>query len=54
MTRRLSAAGLNRGRTCQILLPGKDPGSFFITIVISIFGGILGGLAGRRKKLAKR
>ena len=38
--------GLIAGALAKFLLPGKDPGGFFITILIGIVGGIVGGFLG--------
>ena len=38
--------GLIAGALAKFLVPGKDPGGFFITILIGIVGAILGGFLG--------
>jgi uncharacterized membrane protein YeaQ/YmgE (transglycosylase-associated protein family) len=38
--------GLIAGALAKLLVPGKDPGGFFVTIVIGIVGGLLGGFLG--------
>jgi uncharacterized membrane protein YeaQ/YmgE (transglycosylase-associated protein family) len=38
--------GLIAGALAKFLVPGKDPGGFFVTIVIGIVGAILGGFLG--------
>ncbi len=38
--------GLIVGIVAKLLMPGKDPGGFFITILIGIAGGFLGGWIG--------
>jgi uncharacterized membrane protein YeaQ/YmgE (transglycosylase-associated protein family) len=38
--------GLIAGALAKFILPGKDPGGFFVTILIGIVGGILGGFLG--------
>ena len=45
--------GLIAGALAKFLLPGKDPGGFFITILIGIVGGILGGFLGSLIGLGK-
>ena len=35
--------GLIAGAIAKLLLPGKDPGGFIITIIIGIIGAIIGG-----------
>jgi uncharacterized membrane protein YeaQ/YmgE (transglycosylase-associated protein family) len=39
--------GLIVGVIAKLLMPGKDPGGFIITILIGIAGAVLGGLLGR-------
>ena len=39
--------GLFVGLVAKLLMPGKDPGGFFITILIGIAGAVLGGFLGR-------
>lgn len=34
--------GLVAGVLAKLLMPGKDPGGFFVTILIGIFGSYLG------------
>jgi uncharacterized membrane protein YeaQ/YmgE (transglycosylase-associated protein family) len=38
--------GLIAGALAKLLVPGKDPGGFFVTILIGIVGGLLGGFLG--------
>lgn len=38
--------GLIAGALAKFVVPGKDPGGFFVTILIGIVGGILGGFVG--------
>jgi uncharacterized membrane protein YeaQ/YmgE (transglycosylase-associated protein family) len=38
--------GLVAGALAKWILPGKDPGGIFITMLIGIAGGLLGGLIG--------
>lgn len=38
--------GLVAGALAKFLMPGKDPGGFFVTILIGIVGAILGGFLG--------
>ena len=35
--------GLIAGIIAKLLMPGRDPGGFFITILIGIAGALLGG-----------
>jgi uncharacterized membrane protein YeaQ/YmgE (transglycosylase-associated protein family) len=39
--------GLIVGLVAKLLMPGKDPGGFFITALIGIAGALLGGFLGR-------
>jgi uncharacterized membrane protein YeaQ/YmgE (transglycosylase-associated protein family) len=39
--------GLIVGVVAKLLMPGKDPGGFIITILIGIAGAVLAGLVGR-------
>ncbi len=39
--------GLIAGILGKFLLPGRDPGGFFMTILLGIGGGMLGGWIGR-------
>lgn len=38
--------GLIAGAIAKFLMPGRDPGGFFITILIGIVGAIIGGFIG--------
>ena len=38
--------GLIAGALAKLIMPGKDPGGFFVTIIIGILGAILGGFVG--------
>ncbi|MCG8427986.1 MAG: GlsB/YeaQ/YmgE family stress response membrane protein [Chromatiales bacterium] len=38
--------GLIAGALAKWIMPGKDPGGFFVTILIGIAGGFLGGFIG--------
>ncbi len=38
--------GLIVGLIAKFLMPGRDPGGFFITILLGIAGALLGGLVG--------
>ncbi|HET9701264.1 MAG TPA: GlsB/YeaQ/YmgE family stress response membrane protein [Burkholderiales bacterium] len=38
--------GLIAGVVAKFMLPGKDPGGFFVTILIGVAGGFLGGYIG--------
>lgn len=35
--------GLLAGLVAKLLMPGKDPGGFFLTILIGIVGALVGG-----------
>ena len=39
--------GLVVGVIGKLLMPGRDPGGFIITILLGIAGAVLGGLLGR-------
>jgi uncharacterized membrane protein YeaQ/YmgE (transglycosylase-associated protein family) len=39
--------GLVVGIIAKLLMPGRDPGGFIITILIGIAGALLGGFVGR-------
>jgi uncharacterized membrane protein YeaQ/YmgE (transglycosylase-associated protein family) len=39
--------GLLVGIVAKLLMPGKDPGGFFITILLGIAGSFLAGFVGR-------
>ena len=39
--------GLVVGLVAKLLMPGRDPGGFFITAVIGIVGAVVGGFLGR-------
>jgi len=39
--------GLCVGVVAKLLLPGRDPGGFIVTIAIGVAGGLLGGFLGR-------
>jgi uncharacterized membrane protein YeaQ/YmgE (transglycosylase-associated protein family) len=39
--------GLVAGVIAKLVMPGKDPGGFIVTILIGIAGGLLGGFIGR-------
>jgi uncharacterized membrane protein YeaQ/YmgE (transglycosylase-associated protein family) len=38
--------GLVAGALAKFIMPGKDPGGFFVTIAIGVVGAILGGFLG--------
>lgn len=38
--------GLIAGIAAKLIVPGKDPGGFFITILLGIAGAVLGGFIG--------
>jgi uncharacterized membrane protein YeaQ/YmgE (transglycosylase-associated protein family) len=39
--------GLVVGVVAKFLMPGRDPGGFFVTILLGIVGAIVGGFLGR-------
>jgi len=39
--------GLVVGVIAKLLMPGRDPGGFIVTIVLGIVGALLGGWIGR-------
>ncbi len=39
--------GLFVGIVAKLLMPGKDPGGFFVTALIGMAGAVLGGFLGR-------
>jgi uncharacterized membrane protein YeaQ/YmgE (transglycosylase-associated protein family) len=39
--------GLVIGAIAKLLMPGRDPGGFIITIILGIVGSFLGGFLGR-------
>jgi uncharacterized membrane protein YeaQ/YmgE (transglycosylase-associated protein family) len=39
--------GLVVGIIAKLLMPGRDPGGFIVTILIGIAGAVLGGFVGR-------
>ena len=39
--------GLIVGIVAKLLMPGRDPGGFFITAIIGIVGSLIGGYLGR-------
>ena len=43
--------GLVVGVIAKLLMPGRDPGGFIITILLGIAGALLGGFVGRAMNL---
>ena len=39
--------GLIVGIVAKLIMPGKDPGGFIVTILIGIVGALVGGFLGR-------
>jgi uncharacterized membrane protein YeaQ/YmgE (transglycosylase-associated protein family) len=39
--------GLLVGIVAKLIMPGKDPGGFIVTILIGIVGALVGGFLGR-------
>jgi uncharacterized membrane protein YeaQ/YmgE (transglycosylase-associated protein family) len=35
------------GAVAKLLMPGRDPGGFIVTILLGIAGAVIGGVAGR-------
>lgn len=38
--------GLVAGALAKFIMPGKDPGGFFVTIILGIIGAVVGGFLG--------
>jgi uncharacterized membrane protein YeaQ/YmgE (transglycosylase-associated protein family) len=49
----LIISGLIIGVVAKLLMPGRDPGGFIITILLGIAGMFLGGFVGRALGLYK-
>jgi uncharacterized membrane protein YeaQ/YmgE (transglycosylase-associated protein family) len=43
----LIITGLIVGAIAKLLMPGRDPGGFIVTILLGIAGSLLGGFLGR-------
>jgi uncharacterized membrane protein YeaQ/YmgE (transglycosylase-associated protein family) len=39
--------GLVVGAVAKLLMPGRDPGGFIVTILLGIVGALIGGFLGR-------
>ena len=39
--------GLIAGIVAKLLMPGRDPGGFIVTIVLGVAGALLGGFVGQ-------
>jgi uncharacterized membrane protein YeaQ/YmgE (transglycosylase-associated protein family) len=39
--------GLVVGVVAKLLMPGRDPGGFIVTIILGVVGALLGGYIGR-------
>jgi uncharacterized membrane protein YeaQ/YmgE (transglycosylase-associated protein family) len=39
--------GLIVGAIAKVLMPGRDPGGIFVTMLIGIVGAVIGGFIGR-------
>jgi uncharacterized membrane protein YeaQ/YmgE (transglycosylase-associated protein family) len=39
--------GLIVGAVAKLLMPGRDPGGFIVTMLIGIVGAVIGGFLGR-------
>jgi uncharacterized membrane protein YeaQ/YmgE (transglycosylase-associated protein family) len=46
--------GLIVGVVAKLLMPGKDPGGFIVTILLGIAGSLLGGFAGQALGIYER
>lgn len=40
--------GLIAGAIAKMIMPGKDPGGWVVTIIVGILGGVLGGFIGTK------
>ena len=40
------------GAIAKLIMPGKDPGGIFVTILLGIVGGLLGGFLARQLGLS--
>ena len=40
--------GLIAGALAKLLMPGRDPGGFILTVIIGIVGAMIGGFIGTR------
>ena len=40
--------GLIAGALAKLIMPGRDPGGFIVTILIGIAGGVIGGVIGQQ------
>jgi uncharacterized membrane protein YeaQ/YmgE (transglycosylase-associated protein family) len=45
--------GLIAGIVAKLLMPGRDPGGFIVTILLGIAGSLLGGFAARLLNLGE-
>jgi uncharacterized membrane protein YeaQ/YmgE (transglycosylase-associated protein family) len=45
--------GLVAGALAKFIMPGKDPGGIFVTVLIGIAGGMVGGFLGTFVGLGK-
>jgi uncharacterized membrane protein YeaQ/YmgE (transglycosylase-associated protein family) len=39
--------GLIAGFLAKLIMPGRDPGGFIVTMLIGIVGGVIGGFIGK-------
>lgn len=46
--------GLIAGAIAKLIMPGKDPGGFVVTVLIGIAGALIGGFVGRAFWSARR
>ena len=45
--------GLIAGALAKLIMPGRDPGGFIVTILIGIGGGLVGGFLGGKLGLGE-
>lgn len=45
--------GLIAGALARLIMPGKDPGGFIVTILLGICGAVVGGLIGTQLGFGK-
>lgn len=45
--------GLVAGALAKLIMPGRDPGGFIVTILIGIGGGLIGGFLGGKLGLGE-
>ena len=45
--------GVIVGAIAKLLMPGRDPGGFIVTMLLGIAGAVLGGFLGRSARLVR-